>query len=80
MPNTKLFDGLFCLYLEIFQERGGGYLVPKLLKNFLLECGHFSGRGGGGLPDFKDDEVFFVCFGLDIFQGKWGKMTKIQTL
>jgi hypothetical protein len=24
LPNTKLFEGLFCLYLEIFQERGGG--------------------------------------------------------
>ena len=33
--NSKLSVELFCLCLEIFQERGGGgYLIPKLLRNF----------------------------------------------
>ena len=30
LPNTKLFEELFSLYLEIFQERGGGHLVPNI--------------------------------------------------
>ena len=40
--------------------------------------GHFL-RERGGLPDSKDDEEHF-CFYLDIFQVKFGGITKVQTL
>ena len=39
----------------------------------------FQEKGGGGLPDSKDDEEHF-CFYLDIFQVKFGGITKVQTL
>ena len=36
LPNTKLFEELFSLSLEIFQERGGGIrYLPSLLIQFL---------------------------------------------
>ena len=34
LPNSKLVEELFCLFLEICQEGGVGYLIPKLLRNF----------------------------------------------
>ena len=46
---------------------------------FLLEVENFSGRGGG-LPNSKDNEELFFGFGLDIFQGKCGRITKILTM
>ena len=52
LPYFKLFEKLFCLDLEIFQE------------------------GGGGVPDSKT----IIGFDLDIFQLKFGSMTKVQTL
>ena len=32
MSETKLFEVLLCF--EIFQEEGGGCLIPKFLRNF----------------------------------------------
>ena len=32
MSETKLFEELLCL--DIFQEEGGGCLIPKFLRNF----------------------------------------------
>ena len=32
LPDSKLFEELFSLCLEIFQK--GGNLIPKLLRNF----------------------------------------------
>ena len=79
LPNSKVFEELFCLILEIYQEEGGGYLIPKLLRNFSACVWTFFRRKGGGLPDSKDDEEHF-CFYLDIFQVKFGGITKVQTL
>ena len=53
---------------------GGHNLIIK--KN-LLKFWHFS--GGGGFY-FKMIKNLFFCFGLDIFRGKWRRMTKTQTL
>ena len=53
--------------------------IPKTLMSFSASFGHFSGERGGGLPDSKDDEEHF-CFYLDIFQVKFGGITKVQTL
>ena len=45
-------------------------LLPKFLRNFFLNFGHLSGRGGG-LPDSKTfEELFFLR--LDIFQENRG--------
>ena len=30
LPNSKVFEELFCLILDIYQEGGGGYLIPKM--------------------------------------------------
>ena len=61
LPNSKVFEELFCLILEIYHEGGGGYLIPKLLRNFSACVWTFFRRKGGGLPDSKDDEeIFFV--------------------
>ena len=60
LPNSKLFEELFCLCLEIFQGRGGGYLIPKLLRNFLACVWTFFRRDRGGLLDSKDDEEHFL--------------------
>ena len=58
----------------------GGYLIPKLLRNFsACVWTFFKRKGGGGLPDSKDDEEHF-SFYLDIFQVKFGGITKVQTL
>ena len=64
----------FCL---VFFRRGG---VPdsKTLRNFSAYICKFL-RRGGGLPDSKDEEEHF-CFDSDIFQGKFGGITKVQTL
>ena len=36
VPHFINFEELFCLSLEIFEEGGGGYLIPKMMRNFLL--------------------------------------------
>ena len=79
LPNSKVFEELFSLILEIYQEEGGGYLIPKLLRNISACVWKFFRRGGGGLPDSKDEEGHF-CFGLDNFQFEFWWMTKVQTL
>ena len=54
------------------------FMFGIFLWTFLLEFRHFLGRGGG-VAWFQRWWGTFVCCGLDIFQGKWGRMTKIQT-
>ena len=55
----------------VFSKGGGGWSFPNpnILRNFLvlLKFGHFSGRGGGGLPNSKLVEELF-CLSLDVFQ------------
>ena len=60
LPNSKVFEELFCLILDIYQERGGGYLIPKLLRNFSACVWTVFRRGGGGLPVSKDDGEHFL--------------------
>ena len=45
MSETKLFEEFLCL--EIFQEEGGGCLIPKFLRNFSAYVWKFLRRGGG---------------------------------
>ena len=71
LPNSKLFEKIFCLCLEIFHG-GGVYLIPKLLRNFLAWVWTFFRKRGWGVAWFKRWWGTFLCFGLDIFQGTWG--------
>ena len=48
LPNSKLFEELFCLSLDIYQEGRAGYLIPKLLRNFSACVWTFFRRGGEG--------------------------------
>ena len=62
LPNTKLFEELFCFCLEIFQERGGGLPCSKTFEElFCLSLDIFQEEGGW--PDSKDDEVLFSALG-----------------
>ena len=54
LPNSKVFEELFCLILEIYQE-GGGLPDSKTFEElFCLRLDIFQERWGG-LPDSKDD-------------------------
>ena len=49
LPKSKLFEEFFCLCLEIFQGRGWGYLIPKMMRYFfLLSVRHFPMKIGEG--------------------------------
>ena len=61
-PNPNFLRNFSaCVWIFFFFFRvGGGFLIPKLSRNFFfLEFGHFSGRRGG-LPFSKDNEVLFL--------------------
>ena len=49
LPNSKVFEELFCLILDIYQEGGGGTWFQNLWGPFFVAVGPFSGRGGGYL-------------------------------
>ena len=72
----QTFWGTFLLVFGNFSERGGGNLIPKLLRNFFAWVWTFF-RKRGGVAWFQRWWGTFFCFGLDIFQGKWGRMTNI---
>ena len=61
---------MFCSCLDIFSERGGGYLIPNFLRNF-SPCVWKIFREGGGLPYSKTFEELF-SLSLDIFQEEGG--------
>ena len=49
LPNTKLFEELFCFCLDIFQERGGGLPCSKTFEElFCLSLNIFQEEGGVG--------------------------------
>ena len=48
LPISKIFEEIFCLSLEIFQEGVGDYLIPNLLKKFLACIWTFFKKGGVG--------------------------------
>ena len=58
LPNTKLFEELFFLSLDIFQEGGGLPDYKNFEELFCLRLDIFEERGG--LPDSKDDEEIFL--------------------
>ena len=70
LPNSKLFEELFCLSLDIYQEEGGGNLIPKLLRNFSACVWTFFRRGGVYLIP-KMMRNIFCCY-LDIFKLNFG--------
>ena len=49
LPNSKVFEELFCLILEIYQEGGGGLHDSKTFEElFCLSLDIFQEKGGGG--------------------------------
>ena len=62
LPNTKLFEELFCLCLEIFQEREGGLRCFKNVEELFCLSLEIFQEERGGLPDSKDDEVLFLLW------------------
>ena len=60
-----------CFRLGFFKRGAGGWSCsnPNIFRTFLVlfKFGHFSGRGGWGLPNSKLVEELF-CLGLDVFQ------------
>ena len=49
LPNSKVFEELFCLRLDIFQEKGGGvYLIPKMMRNIFVSTWTFFKLNLGG--------------------------------
>ena len=49
LPYSKNFEELFCVSLDIFQEGGVGYLIPKMMRYFfLLSVRHFPMKIGDG--------------------------------
>ena len=60
--GEKFCWGTFLLVLGNFKERVGGYLVPKLVRNFFcLSLDIFQEEGG--VPDSKDYKVLFSALG-----------------
>ena len=54
MPNSKVFEELFCLILDIYQEGGGGLPDSKTFEElFCLRLDIFQERGGGRILVFS---------------------------
>ena len=50
LHDSKAFEELFCLRLDIFTERGGrDYLIPKMLRHFFPALALAFQLNGGGL-------------------------------
>ena len=48
LPNSKVFEELFCLILDIYQEGGGGLPDSKTFEElFCLRLDIFQEKGGG---------------------------------
>ena len=73
MSETKLFEELLCL--DIFQEEGGGCLIPKMMRYFfLLWLRHFPMKMGEDdqnlniLKNFSSSKIWFFNQFLKGFQ------------
>ena len=82
------FWGIFSVHVWNFSGRGAGIIFQTCWGTILLEFEHFLGRlplsrklqQNRSLDQSPNILWGFLCFGLDIFQGKEGRMTKIQAL
>ena len=83
LPNSKVFEEIFCLILDIYQERGGGYLIPKLLRNFSACIWTFFRRKGEGvylIPKIMRNILVFTWTLFKLNLGGYPKSKHVEEL